>query len=303
MSSLNSLLDTQLDTQIMLIVATLFTCGAIIIGIASTRLNKPETVKELWQLYWVEFALVGMVLVPIYIGGMVLLLACLALALRGTWELYRIYDKPGFGTIQFASYLGSCTALTLVFFGSETSIGPAIFISIILLFLASLKARNELLPIAFTALTYPLIPLLFLIAIGNNAQGFLWLFFIYLVVELNDSLAYLTGKIFGKHHPFPNLSPRKSTEGLIGGLVISAFIGVSFGTLLLDLSIMIAAGAVGVILLGGLLGDFATSALKRQLNVKDFPAIHGFHGGALDIHDAYLFAVPSFYLFFIGFIQ
>lgn len=57
---------------------------------------------------------------------------------------------------------------------------------------------------------------------------------------------------------------------------------------------MIAAGAIAVILLGGLLGDFATSALKRQLDVKDFPAIHGFHGGALDIHDAYLFALPSF---------
>jgi len=290
----------SLDTQVMLIIASLFLCGAIIIGIASSRLSNKDTIKELRQLYWVEFALVSMVLVPIYIGGIVLLLACTALIWRGQWELYRVYDEPGFGVIQWSSYVGSALALSIVFLSKDISVSLALFSAVLIIFFASLLSKNkdDNLTIAFTGLALPVLPILFLITLSNEIQGFLWLFFIYLIVELNDSFAYLTGKIFGKHHPFPYLSPRKSTEGLIGGLVIAGIFGITLGTLLLDLTLPVAAGATVVIILGGLLGDFATSALKRKLDVKDFPPIHGFHGGALDIHDAYLFAVPSFYLYF-----
>ena len=289
----------------MLIIAALFICGAIIIGIASKRLDKEETVKELWQLYWVEFALVSMVLIPIYAGGVILFLACLALTWRGLWELYCVYDKPGFGTIQTASYIGSALALSIVFFSNELVVGLAIFIAVLILFIGTLfhKEKDEPLTIAFMGLGLPLLPVLFLITLANETHGFLWLFFIYFIVELNDSFAYLTGKIFGKHHPFPYLSPRKSTEGLIGGLIIAGISGILLGTLLLDLTMFIAMGATIVIIFSGLIGDFATSALKRKLDVKDFPPIHGFHGGALDIHDAYLFAVPSFYLYFHWFIK
>jgi len=290
----------NLESQVMLIVASLFLCGAIIISIASTRLQNRETIKELWQLYWVEFALVSMVLIPIYIGGIVLLLASLILTWRGLWELYRIYNKPGFGLIQWSSYSGSAIALIIVFINNQLAVSLALFTAILIIFFASLlhKDKDEPLTIAFTGLLLPLLPILFLITLANEAQGFLWLFFIYLIVELNDSFAYLTGKIFGKHHPFPYLSPRKSTEGLLGGLVIAGIFGIILGTFLLDLTLLTATGATTVIILGGLLGDFATSALKRKLDVKDFPPIHGFHGGVLDIHDAYLFAIPSFYLYF-----
>lgn len=289
----------------MLIVASLFLCGAVIISIASNRLTNKDTSKELWQLYWVEFALVSMVLVPIYAGGIILLLACTALIWRGQWELYRVYDESGFGIIQWSSYLGSALALSIVFLSSELTISLALFSAVLIIFLASIlsKNKNDNLTIAFTGLALPVLPVLFLITLANQDQGFLWLFFIYLIVELNDSFAYLTGKIFGKHHPFPYLSPRKSTEGLIGGLVIAGIFGITLGTLLLDLTLFVAAGATIVIVLAGLLGDFATSALKRKLDVKDFPPIHGFHGGALDIHDAYLFAIPSFYLYFYWIIK
>ena len=293
------------DTLVMLIVAGLFLCGAIIIGVASIRFKDKKTVKELWHLYAVEFALVSIVLVPIYIGGMVLLLATLALTLRGLWELYRVYDKPGFGTIQWASYIGATLALSIVFFSNELAISAALLTAMFIIFITSLlpSAKNGPMPIAFTGLALPLLPLLVLLTLASTPQGFLFLFFVYLVVELNDSFAYLMGKIFGKHRPFPYLSPRKSTEGLIGGIVIAGIIGTVLGVFLLELTLLIAVGATIVILLGGLLGDFATSALKRERGVKDFPPIHGFHGGALDIHDAYLFAVPGFYLYYWAVIQ
>jgi len=291
---------SDVDSQVMLIVAALFVCGALIIGVASFRLTDRNTIKELWQLYAVEFALVSMVLVPIYLGGVVLLLACLALTLRGLWELYRAYDVPGFGPIQWSTYIGATLALSVVYFSHEPAITVALLIFVFIIFAASLlpSAKDAPVPIAFTGLALPLLPVLTLLTLASDHQGFLWLFYIYLVVELNDSLAYLVGKMIGKHRPFPYLSPRKSTEGLIGGLVIAGSVGIIVGMLLLQLTFVLAAGATLVILLGGLLGDFATSALKRAQGIKDFPPIHGFHGGALDIHDAYLFAVPCFYLYY-----
>ena len=288
------------DTQIMLIVAGLFLIGAIVIAFASFRLKDKATIKELWNLYAVEFALVSMVLIPIYLGGAILFLATLLLTLRGLWELYRVYNKPGFGPLQWASYIAATIAISIVSISSEPAIDAALLSMIFIIFSASLLpgAKDDLLPITFMGLALPVLPLLSLLALANTNQGFLLLFYIYLVVELNDSFAYLIGKIFGKHRPFPYLSPRKSTEGLLGGLVISGIIGIILGIYLLELSFMMATGATIVILLAGLLGDFATSALKRKRGVKDFPAIHGFHGGALDIHDAYLFAVPGFYVYY-----
>ncbi len=290
----------NIDSQVMLIVAALFVCGALIISAASFRLTDSNTIKELWQLYAVEFALVSMVLVPVYLGGIVLFFACVALTLRGLWELYRAYDTPGFGSIQWSTYVGATLALSIVFFSHKPAIAIALLVFVFVIFMASLlpSAKAASVPIAFTGLALPLLPVLTLLTLANNQQGFLWLFYIYLVVELNDSLAYLVGKMIGKHRPFPYLSPRKSTEGLIGGVVIAGGTGIIVGMLLLQLTFVLAAGATLVILLGGLLGDFATSAIKRARGIKDFPPIHGFHGGALDIHDAYLFAVPCFYLYY-----
>lgn len=313
----------SIDSQVLLIIGGLFIFGALAIGIASFRLKDPDTIKELWQLYAVEFALVGMVVIPIYLGGITLLIACLLLALRGIWELYRIYEIPGTGTIQTASYIGASIALCITFASTTQGLTLAtpsiianttpiisltILIMMLLIFASTLlpqarKSINTTLPVALSGIMLPVLPLLTLITLANTHQGFLWLFFIYLTVEVNDSVAYLTGKMIGKHHPFPYLSPKKSTEGVIGGLISAGIIGTSFGVLLLDLSLLIAIGATLTIVLGGLLGDFATSAIKRARGVKDFPQIHGFHGGALDIHDAFLFAVPSFYVYYWFIIQ
>jgi len=291
----------NIDAQVMLIVASLFFCGAIIIAIASFRLANQATVKELWQLYAVEFVLVSVVLVPIYFGGLLLLFATIALAWRGQWELFKVHNQPGFGTIQLASYIASGIALFIAFTSDNTSIAAGLILSFIILFSASIRMKNnnQSLPFAYMGLFFPILPLLTLLTLANDSRGFLWLFFIYVIVELNDSLAYLTGKLFGRHHPFPYLSPKKSTEGLIGGLLIATIVGQILGVYLLDLTLITATGAALIILISGLIGDFATSALKRNIGVKDFPPIHGFHGGALDIHDAFLFAIPCFYLYYI----
>ena len=142
-----------------------------------------------------------------------------------------------------------------------------------------------------------LLPLLFIALLRTAPEGFLWLFLVYAVVETNDAFATLFGKLIGRHHPFPRLSPRKSTEGLIGGVVMALTVGIALAHTLLGLMLLPACGAVVVILCGGLAGDLATSFFKRRSAIKDFPPLSRLHGGLLDIHDAFLVAILFFYPF------
>ncbi|MBP3265500.1 MAG: phosphatidate cytidylyltransferase, partial [Clostridiales bacterium] len=91
-----------------------------------------------------------------------------------------------------------------------------------------------------------------------------------------DTLAYCVGSLLGKHHPFKDLSPKKSTEGCIGGIVGSAILGLLFGLLYVrkfipdqyvewKLALICGVGA-----LIGMVGDLAASGIKRNNNIKDF---------------------------------
>ena len=121
-----------------------------------------------------------------------------------------------------------------------------------------------------------------------------------------DSGAYFAGTLFGKHKLCPNISPKKTIEGLIGGMISNAalFVGVTYlykyicSTNNQDISfnifVLIALGVVCCLL--GVLGDLSASLLKRQCNIKDYGNIMPGHGGALDRFDSVLFIAPFMYL-------
>lgn len=116
----------------------------------------------------------------------------------------------------------------------------------------------------------------------------------------SDTFAYLAGRAFGKHPLFPRVSPKKTWEGAIGGLVGAVAIASAFKMLALDaewtwLDVAVVAGACGV---AGPLGDLAESLFKRSVDVKDSGAWLPGHGGMLDRIDAALVAVPLVALWF-----
>jgi phosphatidate cytidylyltransferase len=120
-----------------------------------------------------------------------------------------------------------------------------------------------------------------------------WLFFLLLVVWFGDTAAYYIGRGFGKHALAPQISPKKTVEGAMGGLLgnaLAAFLGKQIFlsnaplTQLLVLSILL--GVVSQI------GDLSESALKRGAGVKDSSNLLPGHGGMLDRIDGVLFATP-----------
>ena len=147
--------------------------------------------------------------------------------------------------------------------------------------------------------------------------------FLFVILWVNDTGAYLVGSLFGKHKLYPAVSPKKSVEGLIGGLALSILVEALFGyfsTEMADcyfgsfgfspLSDIIVGGGDRLmealsraifsllIVVLGTLGDLFESVLKRQAKVKDSGNIIPGHGGVLDRLDSYLFA--SYILLFFS---
>jgi phosphatidate cytidylyltransferase len=117
------------------------------------------------------------------------------------------------------------------------------------------------------------------------------------VIIVSDSAQYYTGRAFGKHKLAPVISPKKTVEGAIGGLVFGSLAAIGFGRLwpvgLGDMAMLATGFAIAV---AGILGDLFESALKRRAGVKDSGILIPGHGGILDRIDSWLFAVPVFWL-------
>ena len=132
----------------------------------------------------------------------------------------------------------------------------------------------------------------------NN--GVICVFVIFIGSWITDSFAYFTGLAFGKHKLAPCVSPKKTIEGAIGGIVgvtvvITAYTVICANIMNMSANIIIA--VVTGILCGVLsqLGDLCASVIKRENNVKDFGHIMPGHGGVMDRFDSFLFVSPLVY--------
>jgi len=130
----------------------------------------------------------------------------------------------------------------------------------------------------------------------REVDGLKWIFFILLVSILGDVGAYLIGKKIGKNKIAPILSPGKSYEGLVGGLIFATTGGMFYAVLILNLSIPISALICIAIVLIGLMGDLFESHLKREVNIKDAGTSLPGHGGFLDRFDAIIFISGFVYM-------
>lgn len=113
-----------------------------------------------------------------------------------------------------------------------------------------------------------------------------------------DAAAYYGGRALGRHKLAPRISPAKTVEGSISGLIGSVLVGIGLGTWLLGLPMTLMAIASLVAAIAGQIGDLAESALKRSSDVKDSSSLLPGHGGMLDRLDSLMFAAPVFYWFF-----
>ena len=121
--------------------------------------------------------------------------------------------------------------------------------------------------------------------------------YLVLLTQLNDVAQYVWGKTFGRHKATPTVSPGKTLEGLIGGIVTTTALSWFLAPLLTPLDRWDSLAAGCLISTGGFLGDITISALKRDLGVKDSGELIPGHGGILDRIDSLTYTAPLFFHF------
>jgi len=131
----------------------------------------------------------------------------------------------------------------------------------------------------------------------RESFGFGGVIAVCILVTLNDIFCYWVGKILGKHKLIPSISPNKTIEGALGGLILTSFSALLFKYALIDLSYvqLFILGALISIL--GQIGDLVISVIKRDMGIKDTGKILPGHGGMLDRFDSWIFTLPFVYFF------
>jgi phosphatidate cytidylyltransferase len=120
---------------------------------------------------------------------------------------------------------------------------------------------------------------------AGNGGMVLWLV---LITEINDVFQFTWGKLLGKHKILPSVSPNKTTEGFVGGLISTVAVGYALA-FLLPISTDQAALLAGILAFTGFMGDVTISAIKRDLGIKDMGSSIPGHGGVMDRLDSLAF--------------
>ena len=126
---------------------------------------------------------------------------------------------------------------------------------------------------------------------GEKIWLAIWLI---MVVQASDVLQYVCGKLFGKHKVAPKLSPSKTIEGLVGGIVLATGLGVMMSWLT-PFNVWQATLIGAIVCIFGFFGGLVMSAIKRDRGVKDWGQLIQGHGGMLDRIDSICFSAPIFF--------
>lgn len=269
--------------------------------------------------------LVVIALVTIMIGGPLLAVTLLAVSLVGMHELYGAMGvvKPNSAQKQAegAEYkarnknrgkaptesmnglaaMGTAGAVCyygLLFFMPEQYYLVGVVMTLILVLAVYVfmypKYHAEQAMATFFGMIYVSVMLGFIYVIRCQADGKILVWLVFLSSWGADTCAYCVGRLFGKHKMAPVLSPKKSVEGAVGGVIGAGLLGFIFAYVFREptvaYAVICAAGA-----LISMVGDLAASAIKRDKGIKDYGKLIPGHGGVLDRFDSVIFTAPVIY--------
>ncbi len=123
-----------------------------------------------------------------------------------------------------------------------------------------------------------------------------YVIYLLLITTITDTFALFTGSLIGKHKLCPKISPKKTIEGLVGGVIMGTFVATVFYNTLISSTVPLVTVIMltFVLCLVGQLGDLVFSSIKRYYDVKDFSNLIPGHGGILDRFDSLIFVVLAF---------
>ncbi|MEG6615731.1 phosphatidate cytidylyltransferase [Peptococcaceae bacterium 1198_IL3148] len=247
-------------------------------------------------------ALLGIPLIicAVWKGGLILLSFIAIVMILGLLEMLNLLKNLGLKPSKAITIVSALLLLVATYWQDWRVVGMAITLTLVAHLLYLLKDFPRYSPIdaaaGWLAVMYlGLFTYIFLIS--TLPEGTLWLYMLLVGTWASDTFAYFVGKTFGKHKLTPNLSPKKTWEGAMGGLlgsVVAVYIYSAF-VISLPLNYVFLLGLL--ISITSQFGDLVESTLKRHASLKDSGNIIPGHGGMLDRFDSMLLSAPLVYYF------
>lgn len=232
--------------------------------------------------------------------------------LLAAWECYALLSARGVRPMRVVGSLG-CLAVTLSFSGGASAVAPALPLALVTMAatVGAMWRRDEpaamletasatLFPVLFVGLAFGY-PVALRALPGEDGTDLLLLLLV--CVMASDTAAYYLGSLFGRRRLSPILSPKKSWEGAVGGVLASVGAALVAHAWFYQRLPLVHAIALGLLLgVAGILGDLAESMVKRAAGAKDSSGVLPGHGGLLDRTDSLLFAGPLLYYYSLRFL-
>jgi len=250
----------------------------------------------------------GVMIASITLHPLIFMAVFLFILILGMFEFYRMGAIDGTRPMMIPGIMTGVIIFLGFFFSRFLGADSRIFLLIplswvILMILPMFRPKDH--PIKSASLTFlgilyvglPVSIFNFLVyhpyTEGFNYQVILFLF---LILWLNDTGAYISGKLLGRHKLFPRISPKKSWEGFVGGLFMALLVTWISRPLFPDIPTLHLWILCPVIVISGTFGDLVESNWKRAAGVKDSGKLMPGHGGILDRFDSLILAAPAAYL-------
>lgn len=255
--------------------------------------------------------LVILALITLICGGYVTFFVVGAISLIGMFELYRVFQiekrAPGICGYVFAVLYYGLLLFRQQFLPGEAQADylMTLFLGFLVVLLAVMvfsypKYHAREIIAAFFGFFYVAVMLSYIYQIRMLPDGVFSVWLVFVCSWGCDTCAYCVGMLIGKHKMAPVLSPKKSVEGGIGGILGAALIGILYALAInhwgdagVDVLRFAIIGAVGGAI--SQVGDLAASAIKRNYGIKDYGTLIPGHGGIMDRFDSVIFTAPVIY--------
>lgn len=280
-----------------LLVAMLALYGLLAAASVGVRFftSPASTLRQQIDSWWLIFPVVSLAMLFYPLGPMALTLLIGLLALR---ELGHHHSQP-IWRFQLAclAVMLLQTALSLHSPALATAVVAALLLVQAACFYLRRSSTPMLLLLLFLLLSLGLSFLPRLLQLTSSEQTNLaWFFYLMAMTALNDVAQFISGKSLGKHRIAAHISPNKTWQGLLGGVLASLAISVVLGSWLQLATVPELLKLALLLSPAGFVGDLLFSAAKRRLGIKDFSQLIPGHGGILDRVDSLVLTAPTLYL-------